>query len=80
MHKKLNTQLVTELKKFKAPTRPEMFHGENYVGGGSSKLIFWNLSMPDVRSLQSRNLVVKNQPLDVQFTAFEKIWKTGNVL
>ena len=81
MKKKFNLEryLNTELKKFKAPNRPDVFFGETYIGGGTSKLTFWNLAIPDVRGILKRSLPFHEFPLSEQFRVFENIWMKSNV-
>lgn len=81
MNKNFNLEryLNTELKKIKAPTRPNIFFGENYIGGGTSKLKFWNLAIPDVREILNRPLPFHDLSTAKQFQLFEMVWMKSSV-
>ena len=70
----LKNYFLTELKKLKAPRRPTFLLGSNYIGGGTSKLIFLNLKTAEVRQLLSHNHPVFLKSFQLQFKEFEKIW------
>ncbi len=81
MNKNFNLEryLNTELKKFKAPNRPDVFFGETYIGGGTSKLTFWNLAIPDVRGILKRPLPFHDLSLSEQFRQFDKVWISSHI-
>ena len=70
----LKNYFLTELKKLKAPVRLTFLLGSNYIGGGTSKLIFLDLKTAEVRQLLSHNHPVFLKSLQLQFKEFEKIW------
>ncbi len=75
----MQNYLTAELRKLKAPPRSEIFNGETYIGGGNSKLIYLNLSIPEVRLVLKKNLPLFSESLKKQFTAFEKVWKNSRI-
>lgn len=70
---------LQELKKFTSPQRCRIFSGESYIGGGQSKLKFFDLKTSDVRSLLKRPLPLFDQTVEQQFRIFEKIWFSANI-
>lgn len=75
----LQIYLTAEVHKLKAPRRLEIFNGESYIGGGNSKLIYLNLSIPEVRLVLEKKLPLFSEPLEKQFAAFEKVWKNSRI-
>lgn len=76
---KLEAEILSYLKKMKAPERNETFKGEKYIGGGQSKLQYMDLMTADVRSILKKNLSVFKLPLDKQFEAFQEVWFSSEV-
>lgn len=70
---------LQELKKLTPPQRSRMFSGASYIGGGQSKLNFFDLQTSDVRSLLKRPLSLFDQPVEQQFKIFERIWFSSNI-
>ncbi len=81
MKKKFNLQrhLTRELSQFRNLKRKIKFVAEDYIGGGESKLIFWNLSFPQVRSVLKNEVWFFNLPVETQFDHFENVWRNSTV-
>lgn len=75
----MHSYLTTQLRKLKMPATNKKFSGESYIGNNQSKLLFWNITTPDVRQVFKKSvLLLSEQPATLQFKKFEKVWFESN--
>ena len=73
MSSSFTRNVEAELKKIKPP-KNQKFFGEDYVGGGQSRLQFLNIKIPQVRTIMKRLDNDQNG-----WTEFEALWKESNI-
>lgn len=73
MSSSFTRNVEAELKKIKPP-KNQKFFGEDYVGGGQSRLQFLNIKIPQVRTIMKKLDNDQNG-----WREFEALWKESNI-
>lgn len=64
----------SQLKKIRPPKKPAAFMGVNYVGGGQSKWVYLDHSLPQIRALYKAKGPHSAMEFEQQLNFFEELW------
>lgn len=71
-------EIETRLRKVKAPVRPGHWKGENYIGGGESKLKYLDHKAAVVSEAYDKGFQFSNLPAQKQWKVWDYVWKKSS--